>query len=31
VEYIQTPDPQIEKIKQKALLDKIAKQLDAEG
>ena len=29
-EYIQAPDPQIEKIKNKAFLDRITKQLDAE-
>jgi hypothetical protein len=29
-EYIQTPDPQIEKTKNKALLDKLAKKLDAD-
>ena len=30
VEYIQTADPQIEKIKNKAFLEKMAKQLEAE-
>ena len=29
-EYIQAPDPQIEKIKNKAFLEKITKHLDAE-
>jgi hypothetical protein len=29
-EYIQTPDPQIEKTKNKAFLDKLAKKLEAE-
>jgi hypothetical protein len=29
-EYIQAPDPQIEKIKNKALLDRMTRQLDAE-
>jgi hypothetical protein len=29
-EYIQAPDPQVEKTKNKMLLEKIAKHLDAE-